>query len=126
MEVKIMPHRKLQILAENEVERSLERLPKDVRAAADECTVHFEEMAALDELELDDETLGIFEGNNRLDPPPQLPGEMPRIRLFMDNLWDFAEGDERLFREEVRVTYLHELGHYLGWDEAQVKAYGLA
>jgi predicted Zn-dependent protease with MMP-like domain len=29
------------------------------------------------------------------------------------------------FRKEVRLTYLHELGHYLGWDEDQVAAHGL-
>jgi predicted Zn-dependent protease with MMP-like domain len=26
-------------------------------------------------------------------------------------------GDAATFREEVRRTYLHELGHYLGLDE---------
>jgi len=43
----------------------------------------------------------------------------------MANLWDFAEGDAEAFREEVRLTYLHELGHFLGWDEDQVAARGL-
>jgi len=30
-----------------------------------------------------------------------------------------------VYREEVRVTYLHELGHYLGWDEDDLTARGL-
>jgi len=30
-----------------------------------------------------------------------------------------------VFREEVERTYLHELGHYLGWDEDDVAARGL-
>jgi len=25
----------------------------------------------------------------------------------------------------VRITYLHELGHYLGWDESDLEARGL-
>ena len=29
------------------------------------------------------------------------------------------------YREEVRITYLHELGHYLGWDEDEVAERGL-
>jgi predicted Zn-dependent protease with MMP-like domain len=29
------------------------------------------------------------------------------------------------FRAEARLTFLHELGHYLGWDEDQVSARGL-
>ena len=28
--------------------------------------------------------------------------------------------------EEVRVTLLHELGHYLGWDENDMERYGIA
>ena len=41
----------------------------------------------------------------------------PRIILYLDNLWDLAEGDPAIFAEEVRTTYLHELGHFLGFDE---------
>ena len=121
-----MPLRGLYTLAQSEVQRALEKLPPDVRGAAEECAIHFEEMAALDEPDLDEDTLGLFEGNNRLDPPPGMPDEMPRIRLFIDNLWDFAEGDEKSFRDEVRITFLHELGHYLGWDEEKIEEMGLA
>jgi predicted Zn-dependent protease with MMP-like domain len=122
-----MPSRKLLTLAENEVERILAKLPADVLAAAAECPVWYEEMEeALDTGEdVPEDVLGLFEGNNRLDPVPAEPESMPRIRLFLDNLWDFAEGDERTYRQEVRTTYLHELGHYLGWGEEQVAALGL-
>ena len=30
--------------------------------------------------------------------------------------FDFSD-EQKMFREEVRKTYLHELGHYLGLDE---------
>jgi len=49
----------------------------------------------------------------------------PQILLYLENLWEFAEGSEDVFREEVERTYLHELGHYLGWDEDDVAARGL-
>jgi predicted Zn-dependent protease with MMP-like domain len=51
---------------------------------------------------------------------------MPRIRLFLDNLWDDCNGDLPTYRDEVRITFLHELGHYLGLDEDQVAELGLA
>jgi predicted Zn-dependent protease with MMP-like domain len=57
---------------------------------------------------------------------PESPDEMPRIRLFLDNLWDDCNGDLQTYRDEVRITFLHELGHYLGLDEAQVAELGLA
>ena len=49
----------------------------------------------------------------------------PRIRLWLANLWDFAENDEAIFRAEVRTTLLHEIGHVLGWDEHEVEKRGL-
>jgi predicted Zn-dependent protease with MMP-like domain len=49
----------------------------------------------------------------------------PQIILFLDNLWDFADRDEGVFRQEVRTTLLHELGHYLGLDEDDLTERGL-
>lgn len=65
--------------------------------------------------------LGLFSGS----PHGSGEAEPPQIYLYTANLWDFAEGDEAVFREEARLTYLHELGHYLGWDEDQLTARGL-
>jgi len=76
--------------------------------------------------ELDPDLLGLFEGNTRGDPMPESPEEMPRIRLFLDNLWDASNGELETYRYEVHITFLHELGHYLGLDEEEVAALGLA
>lgn len=122
-----MPRAKQLRLAEAEVQRTMEKLPEDVRDAAGECVVTFEDIAdavAEDET-LAEDLLGLFEGYSRLDPLPAGPADMPRIRLFLDNLWEFAGQDEREFRREVRITWLHELGHYLGWGEEEVEALGL-
>jgi predicted Zn-dependent protease with MMP-like domain len=40
-----------------------------------------------------------------------------QIILFLENIWSLADGREQLYRDEVRITFLHELGHYLGLDE---------
>ncbi len=123
----LMPHQKLLRLAEAEVERTMARLPEAVREAAAECLLSYEEIAdAVEEDDaLADDLLGLFEGYSRLDPLPSGPEDMPRIRLFLDNLWEYAGEEERVFRKEVRITYLHELGHYLGWGEEEVEALGL-
>lgn len=110
---------KLLRLAENEIRRTLHKLPPDIRAAAEECQVIF------DDGEDDDGLLGVFEGNSRLDPPPADPVDMPCITLFLQNLWEFAGKQDRPYRREVRKTFLHELGHYLGWDEEEIEALGL-
>ncbi|MBO35508.1 MAG: hypothetical protein CMO64_04870 [Verrucomicrobiales bacterium] len=66
--------------------------------------------------EITTDTLGLFCGEALNDLPSNHP--VPnQIILFLENLWDFAEGDEEIFLNEVQVTYLHELGHYFGFDE---------
>ena len=120
-----MRHARLFRLAENEVKRTQTKLPPEVRAAAEECMVLFEEFDDQTEEDEPDDLLGLFEGSSRLEAPPSGPEDMPRIRLFLSTLWDTVGHEERSFRREVRITYLHELGHYLGWDEEQVEALGL-
>ena len=69
--------------------------------------------------------IGLFTGpshGNELAHDNPTP---PQILLYLESLWDFAEKDAEIFREEVRLTYLHELGHYFGWDEDELAARGL-
>ena len=104
------------------------KLPPNLREEAQACVIEFALVSEClaDEPDLDEDLLGLFEGCSRLDGEPETPADLPRIRLFLDNLWDHAEGDLKVFRDELRITLLHELGHYLGLDEEQVAALGLA
>jgi predicted Zn-dependent protease with MMP-like domain len=71
----------------------------------------------------DPDLLGLFVGPALADPDESpLP---PQIILFLENLWEFSDGHEDRFREEIRTTYLHELGHYLGLDELDLEKRGL-
>jgi predicted Zn-dependent protease with MMP-like domain len=119
---------RLQTVATSVVKSALLSLPEDIRNEAADCRIEFAEMDALIDIDddLDPDLLGLFEGNTRADPLPESPDEMPRIRLFLDNIWDECRGDIATYRHEVRITFLHELGHYLGFDEAEVAALGLA
>jgi len=111
--------------ADEEVKALVKILPEDVRAAAQHCTISYEARPGLNPADdgLEGDELGLFEGTCLLDEPA--PEEIPRIRLFLENLWEWVEQDEQDFRDEVGTTLLHELGHYLGWDEDEVADRGL-
>jgi len=116
---------RLKQLAEEEVEATLNALPQPLQARAREVPVTFERRPnrALQEEGFASDTLGMFTGaafaEEGLVPLP------PQILLFLLNLWEFAGGDEEVYREEVRTTYLHELGHYLGLSEDELTERGL-
>ena len=100
-------------------------LPKPLRKRAKELPVTFERQpnADLQADGIEADTLGLFAGPEFSDegnvPMP------PQIILFLENLWGYAGGDEKTFREETRTTFLHELGHYLGLDEDDLMERGL-
>jgi predicted Zn-dependent protease with MMP-like domain len=114
----------LTTLAISVVETAQKKLPVPLRALASAIPVHCEALPGQDLLDegFEDDILGLFTGSPhgaefREDQP--MP---PQIILFLENLWEFAEKDEGVFRDEVRITYLHELGHYFGWDEDNLTA----
>ncbi|HEY1084867.1 MAG TPA: metallopeptidase family protein [Prosthecobacter sp.] len=110
------------------VRQTMRELPEAIAVAAKDCLIQPVFMAEClgDGEEIDDDLLGVFEGLSLAEVEPSVPVQLPRIRLFLDNLWDYVGEKPDTFREEVRLTLLHELGHYLGLDEEQVTALGLA
>ncbi|HXQ80132.1 MAG TPA: metallopeptidase family protein [Opitutaceae bacterium] len=114
-------------LASEAVAATQRKLPPDIREAARSVPVRFEPAPGADVLAdgFESDLLGLFTGSPL---GAELAGgnpEPPRIFLYTANLWDYAEEDVEAFRDEVRLTYLHELGHFLGWDEDQIAARGL-
>ena len=101
------------------------KLPAPLREEAKLLPITFERVpnAKLLEEGMEADTLGIFTGAEFAEK-----GHIPmpsQIILFLKNLWDYAEGDEKAYREEIRTTFLHELGHYLGLDEDDLTGRGL-
>ena len=111
--------------ADEELKALIKVLPQDIQNSAAAVAISFEEKpghGAYDE-ELEVDELGLFEGPSAMDESD--PSELARIRLFLANLWEWVEEDEQDYRDEVGTTFLHELGHYLGWDEDEVNERGL-
>jgi len=72
------------------------------------------------------ELLGLFNGHSLTDRASEDPwSAMPAtIVLYRRNLQRFAWHRESLL-EQLRITVLHEVGHFLGLDEEEVDARGL-
>jgi predicted Zn-dependent protease with MMP-like domain len=117
--------KKLCDMASIEVEATLMKLPAPLREEAKQLLFTLERVPNAELLEegIEADTLGIFTGAEFAEtgciPMPS------QIILFLENIWNYPEGDENAFREEIRMTLLHELGHYLGLDEEDLFERGL-
>ncbi len=118
---------RLTTLAADTVGAAQRQLPPEIRGLARDVAVHYEKLPGPDLLEegFEPDILGLFTGNPHGSELSDAGPAPPQILLYLENLWDFADQEEEIFCAEVRVTYLHELGHYLGWDEDELAARGL-
>jgi predicted Zn-dependent protease with MMP-like domain len=100
------------------VARALRSLPPELQAAVQNIEIAVEE-----EHPDDPDLFGLYEGV----PLPERgdwAGAMPdRIRIFRRPLVE-SFADPRELEEEIRITVLHELGHYFGLDEAELDNLG--
>ena len=119
--------KKIQALASKKVESTLRELPAPLRERARAVPVTFaprpNPAQCRDGIEPD--TLGLFVGPEFAEEELTSIPLPPQIILFLENIWDQAEGMESEFLEEVRITFLHELGHYLGLNEEDLIDRGL-
>jgi len=100
------------------VRAALDSLPADLASGLRNVAIAVE-----DENPEDPDLYGLFEGVPLTEGGPG-PGELPnRIAIYRRPLQaDFVDEDE--LREEIRVTVLHELGHYFGLDEDRLAELG--
>ncbi len=114
-------------LAESDVNRTIQSLPSALRDKVRQVPISFERRPgkALQKDGIEPDTLGLFVGEPYSDIGTTTDPLPAQIILFLENIRDAAEGDEAVYQEEVRATLLHELGHYLGLDEADLEKRGL-
>jgi len=110
------------------VERALALLPDDIRRALDNLAVIIEDYPSPDDLagvglEPEDALFGLFRGQpiterSFFERGGHLPNE---IILFQRELEDCCASRRELI-EEITLTLIHEVGHYLGLDEEELRA----
>jgi predicted Zn-dependent protease with MMP-like domain len=112
---------------EKTAEQALGELPARARALLRDVPIIIAEMPAEADVDtgLDPRALGLFTGTAYPDMPHVggQPG-LTQIVLFRRNIERVAEDDAELL-EEIRVTLLHETGHFFGLDEAELEGAGL-
>jgi predicted Zn-dependent protease with MMP-like domain len=105
---------------EQHVELVVASLPAELRTA-----IRNIEITVEDEHPDDPDIFGLYEGV----PLPERgdwAGELPdRIRIFRLPLQESFPDSQEL-EEEIRVTVLHELGHYFGMDEDRLDDLGFS
>jgi predicted Zn-dependent protease with MMP-like domain len=113
-----------------EAARVLDELPEEFREKLHNIEIVVQKRPSkhqLAEMDLDtheDVLYGLYEGvplpdRSALDPPI-LPD---KITLFSEPLLsDFPDPDE--LREQIRLTVIHEIGHYFGMDDDEIEQLG--
>jgi predicted Zn-dependent protease with MMP-like domain len=113
-----------------EAARVLDELPDEVRERLHNIEIVVQKRPSkhqLAEMDLDphEEVIyGLYEGvplpDRSVFDPPILPD---KITLFSEPLLsDFPDREE--LREQIRLTVIHEIGHYFGMDEDEIEKLG--
>lgn len=112
---------------EAEVEAAMGALPPDFTRHMENVVVVVEDFPRREQLVeagLDPQILGLFEGRTQEETAKGLTALPTQITLFQRNLEKICESESEL-REEIRVTVMHEVGHYFGLSEDELQALGL-
>ncbi|NJN64464.1 MAG: tetratricopeptide repeat protein [Acidobacteria bacterium] len=113
------------------VQQALRELPEAIRRHLANVSVIVDELPRREDLTefeppLEPSLLGLYVGvplpDRSLADPPRLPD---RIYIYKRNLERICPDRETLL-EQIRITVLHEIGHYLGWDEDDLAERGYA
>jgi predicted Zn-dependent protease with MMP-like domain len=103
------------------VDRILNQIDPAVRQALDNVSFVVEESPS----DGDPEQFGVYDGVPKSERGGGYTFVVPdRIVIFQKPLVE-AFPDQRDLEEQVRITLLHEIGHHLGLDEAELDQLGL-
>ncbi|MGV7927312.1 MAG: metallopeptidase family protein [Spirochaetota bacterium] len=128
-----IPAKKFEDLVMGAAARIVASLPPELRSKAEEVIFTVADRPSLEQSRSvgdEDDTdagdlLGLYEGisliDRKIDDMPVLPD---RITLFRIPFADMCR-NERELREEIRLTIIHELGHFFGFEEGDLEERGL-
>ena len=104
--------------ADKTIKSTIASLPIPIRE-------HAEKVATLLEKwphdESDQDMLGQFHGFEE----NHISETLGPIFIFIGPIYELCQDEDSPFEQEVRLTYLHELGHFLGLDEGDLEERGL-
>jgi predicted Zn-dependent protease with MMP-like domain len=113
----------------DEVEMTLAELPPAIEERLGPVAILIEPRPSRELVKegIDARILGLFEGATSEElSGPDAPLTTTRILVFSHNLGDaFAGEPEAKLRAEVRITVLHEVGHFFGLEEDDMERLGL-
>ena len=102
------------------VRAALDALPPHLAAALQNIAVVVE-----DENPDDPDLFGLYDGVPLTERGAEAPLQPDRIAIYRRPLAEeFSDAEE--LRDEIRITVLHELGHYFGIDEDRLEELGFA
>ena len=113
---------KLERLAHIEVEACIRELPDEIREIAQQTPCLYKRWHP-NAPHIDPEAIYML--GEYLNYGDEALSDSGVIALYLGAIAWYCE-DERLdYKDEIRRTYLHELGHHLGWGEDEVEQRGL-
>lgn len=93
-------------------------LPAEIRAEAERVPFILDKWPPPDSPQ---DQLGLY-----MSFEPDVVSDVPGpIMIYIGPHVEFCEEDELDYRDEIRRTYLHELGHHLGLDEGELEDRGI-
>ena len=104
------------------VERSIAELPNEIRELAEKapCLYHRWHPNAPN---IDPEAMYML--GEYLNYGDTAVDESGVIALYIGAIAWYCEDEDLDYQEEIRRTFLHELGHHLGWDEDDLAQRGI-
>lgn len=113
------------------VREALDEVPVEIRRRINNVDLVIEDRPSAEDLEVaglgpGDLLLGLYHGI-----PLPARGEFynlvlpDRISIYQEHIEEVCETDDDV-REQVRVTVLHEIGHYFGIDDERLHELGMA
>jgi len=113
------------------VRRAIRRIPDEIREHLDNTMISVRkrpsrEMLRSIQLPPGELPLGLFWGNSLLDYTETYPPLYPNtIFIFQEPLEDFCDTVEDL-EEQIEITVVHEIAHFLGISEERLHELGYA
>lgn len=108
------------------VEQALASLPPEFADRLDNVSVVVDDLASPEQIQKVNirnphELLGLYEGIPLTRRPNAYAGALPdTISIFRIPIEEICRNDDEI-REQVRNTVMHELGHYFGMSERELR-----